>query len=141
MMFVVPAAGVPTEEIVQDTLKSALLAFFLLAAALVFFWSRRRQASLLRWHAALALPLLLMAYALGSMAWSHTYLAGVEAIRWFLFALLMWLALNCFSRERLPLLAWGVTAGAAVACAWAALQLLADFSLFPQGPHPPATFV
>lgn len=141
MMFVVPAAGVPVEEVLQDTLKSALVAFFALSASLVFFWSRRREAVTLRWHAALALPLLLMGYAVGSMAWSHTYLAGVEAIRWFLFALLMGLALNTMERERLPLLAWGVAGGAAVASLWAVLQFFFAFSLFPQGPHPASTFV
>ena len=53
------------------------------------------------------LPLALMAYALGSMAWSHTYLGGVEAIRWFIFSLLLWLGVNTLSRERLPTLALG----------------------------------
>jgi O-antigen ligase len=141
MMFVAPAAGVPTEEMVQDTLKSAFVALFTLAAALVFFWSRRHKATPVRWHAAVALPLALMAYALGSMAWSHTYLAGVEAIRWFLFAVLMALALNTLDRERLPVLAWGIAAGAGVASLWAVLQFLFDFSFFPQGPHPASTFI
>jgi O-antigen ligase len=141
MMSVVPAAGVPAEEMLQDTLKSALVAFFALAAALLFFWPRRGRVTALRWHAALALPVLLMLYALGSMAWSHAYLAGVEAIRWFLFALLMFLALNTIDRERWPVLAWGIAAGAAVASLWTALQFLLDFSLFPQGPHPASTFV
>jgi O-antigen ligase len=141
MMFVAPAAGVPAEEMIQDTLKSAIVAFAALLAALVFFWSRRGQAAPLRWHAGLALPLVLMAYALGSMAWAHAYLGGVEAIRWFLFALLMGLAMNTFTRERLPLLAWGIAAGAGVASLWAVLQFLFDFSLFPQGPHPASTFV
>lgn len=141
MMFVAPAAGVPMEEMVQDTLKSAIVAFAALLAALVFFWSRRARAGTLRWHAGLALPLLLMAYALGSMGWAHAYLGGVEAIRWFIFALLMGLALNTFTRERLPLLAWGIAAGAAVASLWAVLQFLFDFSLFPQGPHPASSFV
>ncbi|AMO25063.1 hypothetical protein GCM10027034_04950 [Ramlibacter solisilvae] len=141
MILVTPAAGVTNEEMLQDTLKSAIVSCSALFAALMFFAEERRGKRPLRWHAALWLPLLLMAYALGSMTWSHAYLGGVEAIRWFVFAVLMWLALNCFSRERLPLLAWGIAAGAAVACAWAALQFLADFSLFPQGPHPASTFV
>jgi O-antigen ligase len=141
MMFLAPAAGVPVEEMVQDTLKSAIVALAALIAALVFFWSRRRQATALGWHAGLALPLLLMTYALGSMAWAHAYLGGVEAIRWFVFALLMGLALNTFTRERLPWLALGITAGATVASIWAVLQFLFNFSLFPQGPHPASTFV
>jgi O-antigen ligase len=108
---------------------------------LAFFWARRRETGSLRWHIALALPVLLMAYALGSMAWSQTYLAGVEAIRWFVFALLMFVASNSLTRERLPLVAWGVVLGSVMACAWAAMQFLFDFSLFPQGPHPASTFV
>ncbi|RYY66276.1 MAG: O-antigen ligase domain-containing protein, partial [Comamonadaceae bacterium] len=75
------------------------------------------------------------------MAWSHAYLGGVEAVRWFLFGLVLWLGLNSFTRERLPLLAWGVHLGAFVASLWAALQFWVDLSLFPQGPNPASTFV
>ena len=140
-VFLAPALGVPTEEMLQDTLKSIVVSFAALGAALVFFWHQRRRSDPLRWHAVLWLPLLLMAYALGSMAWSHTYLAGVEAIRWFIFSLLLWLGINTLSRERLPLLAWGVHAGAVIASLWAVLQFLIDFRLFPQGPNPASTFV
>lgn len=141
MMFLAPTLGSPREEMLQDTLKSIVVAFTALLAALLFFWQRRRHAEALRWHGALWLPLALMAYALGSMAWSHTYLAGVEAIRWFLFSLLAWLALNTASRGRLPLLAWGIHAGAVGASAWAALQFWFDLSPFPQGPNPGSTFI
>ncbi|MCM2251268.1 MAG: O-antigen ligase family protein [Ramlibacter sp.] len=141
IMFLTPALGVPHEEMLQDTLKSIVVAFAGLGAALLFFWQQRSRREALRWHALMWLPLGLMAYALGSMAWSHTYLAGTEAIRWFLFGVLLWLGLNTLSRERLPLLAWGVHAGAVVAAFWAALQFWVDFGLFPQGPNPASTFV
>jgi O-antigen ligase len=140
IMFLAPAVGVPSEEMLQDTLKSIVVSFGALIAGLLFFW-RVQQRDALRWHALMVLPLLLTAYALGSMAWSHTYLAGVEAIRWFLFALLLWLGLNTLSRERLPLLAWGIHGGAVVASLWVVLQFWVNFSLFPQGPHPASTFV
>ena len=140
MMLLAPALGVPSEEMLQDTLKSIVVSFATLGAAMLFFW-RVQQTAALRWHAVMVLPLLLMAYALGSMAWSHTYLAAVEAIRWFIFALLLWLGLNTLSRERLPLLAWGIHAGAVVASLWTALQFWTNFGLFPQGPHPASTFV
>ena len=141
MMLLVPAVGATAEEVLQDTLKSAVVSFSALFAALLFFLHERRRSTPLRWHLAMWLPVLLMAYALGSMAWSHTYLAGVEAIRWFVFAVLMWLGLNGFSRDRLPVLAWGVVGGAAMACLWAALQFLFNLRLFPQGPHPASTFI
>ncbi len=140
VMLLAPALGVPHEEMLQDTLKSIIVSFGALGAALLFFWRAQDRLSL-RWHAVMVLPLMLTAYALGSMAWSHTYLAGVEAIRWFLFALLLWLGLNTLRRERLPLLAWGIHGGAVVASLWAALQFWFDFGLFPQGPHPASTFV
>src|SRR5687767_4296704 len=141
MMFLAPALGVPNEEMLQDTLKSIVVSFAVLGAALLFLWAQRGRRDALRWHAVMWLPLLLMAYALGSMAWSHTYLAGVEAIRWFIFALLAWLGINSLSRDSLPMLAWGVHAGAVVASLWAALQFWTNFGLFPQGPHPASTFV
>lgn len=141
MMFLAPALGVPHEEMLQDTLKSIVVSFLALVAALLFFWQQRTRREPLRWHALLWLPLALMAYALGSMAWSHTYLGGVEAIRWFVFSLIAWLALNTLARDRLPLLAWGVHAGAVVASLWTALQFWIDFRFFPQGPNPASTFV
>ena len=141
MMFLAPALGVPNELMLQDTLKSIIVSFAALVAALFFFWNQRNRDTALRWHALVWLPLMLMLYALGSMVWSHTMLAGVEAIRWFIFTLIVWLGLNTLDRERLPLLAWGIHAGAFVASLWTALQFWTDMTFFPQGPNPASTFV
>ena len=141
MMFLAPAAGVPNEEMLQDTLKSAIVSFAALGAGLLFFWHQRNRRDGLRWHALMWLPLALMLYALGSMVWSHTYLGGVEAIRWFIFSLLLWLGLNTLARERVPSLAWGVHWGAMIASLWTVLQFWVDFKYFPQGPNPASTFV
>lgn len=140
-MFLMPAIGMPSELMLQDTLKSALVVFGVLAAALLFLWQQRQHPAPLRWHGLAMLPLVLMAYALASMAWSHTYLAGVEAVRWFVLSLLLWLGLNTVTRENLPTLLWGIHGGAVVASLWAALQFWFDFSLFPQGPSPASTFI
>lgn len=141
MMFLVPAMGVPSELMLQDTLKSAVVSFATLLAGFVFFWQQRSKAGAMHWHALMWLPLALAVYALGSMAWSHTYLGGVEAIRWFVFGLLLWLGVNTLQRERLPALAWGIHAGAVVASLWAALQFWVDFRYFSQIAHPASTFV
>lgn len=141
LFLLAPALGVPGELMLQDTLKSAIVALGALLAALLFLLDQRRRSEPLRWHGVLWLPLLLAAYALGSMLWSHPYLGGVEAVRWFVFALLAWLALNTLARERLPLLAWCLHAGAVLASVWAAAQFWGGLSLFPQGPQPASTFV
>lgn len=141
MMVLVPAVGVPHEELLQDTLKSILVAFFALAATFAYFWSQRKHQSLIRWHAVMLLPLALFAYALGSMAWSHAYLGGVEAVRWCLFSLILFLGINVFTRERVTHLAWGIHLGAVIASLWAALQFWMDFKFFAQGPSPASTFV
>lgn len=141
MVFLAPAVGMPSELMLQDTLKSLIVAFCTLGAALQFFLAHRRRTQPLHWHAVLWLPLLLMAYALGSMAWSHPYLGGVEAVRWFLFALIAWLGLNLLTRERIPMLAWCIHGGALVASLWTVLQFWIGFSLFPQGPQPASTFI
>ncbi|MES2191407.1 MAG: O-antigen ligase family protein [Pseudomonadota bacterium] len=141
MMFLTPAIGVPNEEMLQDTLKSIVASFAAVSAGLLFFWQQRNRREGLRWHAVMWLPLALMVYALGSMVWSHTYLGGVEAIRWFIFSLILWLGLNTLSRERIPYLAEGIHWGAVVASLWAVLQFLFDFAYFPQGPNPASTFV
>ena len=144
MMGLLPALGSPTEELLQDTLKSILVSFFVLAAALVYFWDLRntgKKDTAIQLHGLLALPLALMAYALGSMVWSHTFLGGVEAIRWFVFSLLVFLGLNNFTHARLTPLAWGIHLGAVISSLWTALQFWVDFSFFAQGPNPASTFV
>jgi O-antigen ligase len=141
MMFLAPGLGFPGEEMLQDTLKSIIVSFFTLAAAGLFLLAHAGRREPLRWHAVLWLPLLLCAYALGSMAWSHPYLGGVEAVRWFVFSLIVWLALNTLTRERLSVLATCIHAGALAAALWAALQFWTGASLFPQGPNPASTFI
>ena len=140
-ILLAPVVGVPSELMLQDTLKSMVVSFGALLAALAFFWSQRLAPTGWRWHPVMWLPLSLMGYALGSMLWSHTYLAGVEAIRWFIFSLLLWLGINCFRREHFPLLANAIHWGAVLASLWAVLQFLVDLKLFPQGPNPASTFV
>lgn len=141
MLFFTPALGVPNELMLQDTLKSIIVAFMSLGAALILFWRQRNRREAMRWHFVMWLPIMLCVYALGSMAWAHTYLAGVEAIRWFVFALVVWLVLNSFSRERLPMLAWGIHLGALAVCLLGAAQFWFDVKFIPQGPNPAATFV
>ncbi len=141
MVFFTPALGVPHEFMLQDTLKSIIVAFMSLGAALLLFWRQRNRRDALRWHFVMWLPLMLCAYALGSMVWAHTYLAGVEAIRWFLFAVIVWLVLNTFTRERLPMLAWAIHLGALAVCLLGASQFWFDVRFIPQGPNPAATFV
>jgi O-antigen ligase len=136
MMLLVPALGVPSELVLQDTLKSALVAFGTLIAALLLCHARLREPAGLVWHPVLWLPLLLLLWALGSIAWSHSYLAGVEAIRWALFAVLVWLGLNVLTLQRLPLLATGLHWGAVLASLWVALQFWFDLRWFPQLPPP-----
>lgn len=142
MMLLVPALGVPNDLMVQDTLKSALVAFGALMAALLFFWHQRQSQSPLLWHGLVWLPLLLMVYALASMVWSHTYLAAVEAIRWFILSLLLWLGLNTLRhRADVETLIWSLHGGAVIASLWAALQFWLGLGLFPQAAMPASTFV
>ena len=141
MMVLVPAMGVPHEELLQDTLKSILVSLLALAAAFAFFWQQRQPSQTVTLHRLLWLPLGLMAYALGSMAWSHAYLGGVEAVRWFVFSLILFLGMNTLSLARVTHLAWGIHLGAVLAALWAALQFWVDFPFFAQGPNPASTFV
>ena len=141
MMVLVPAAGMPTEELLQDTLKSSLVAAFTLFASYVWLWRARADTPHFRWHRVLIPLLALLGYALVSMAWSHTYLAGVEAVRWFILAGLVLVGLQCWSLPSLNLLAWGVHLGATLAALWAALQFWFDWHFFAQGPTPASTFV
>jgi O-antigen ligase len=141
MMLLVPAIGWPNEDLLQDTLKSMLVAFFVLSAVIVFFWQIRNQTIVIKLHGLFWLPVGLMVYALFSTAWSHAYLGSVEAIRWFVFSLLLLLGMNTLTRTRMTYLAWGVHVGAVVASLWTALQFWFDLHLFAQGRDPASTFV
>ncbi len=141
MMVLVPALGWPNEELLQDTLKSMLVSLFVLSAAIVYFWNIRNQTINVKLHGLLWLPVSLMLYALGSTAWSHAYLGSVEAIRWFVFSLLVFLGMNTLTLPRIVYLAWGIHVGAVAASFWTALQFWFDFQFFPQGPNPGSTFV
>lgn len=57
MMFLTPAMRVPYEEMLQDTLKSALVSFATLSTGLLFFWQQRHRREASRWHALMWLPL------------------------------------------------------------------------------------
>jgi len=141
MMVLVPALGVPSEELLQDTLKSILVSLFSMSAAFIYFWPLRNRSASLHASWVLLLPLGLVLYGLYSMTWSHAYLAGVEAVRWFIFSLILFLGINTFTAERSLRMAWGIHIGATIACVWAVLQFWFDFGLFPQGPAPASTFV
>ena len=138
LLALLPAAGVPSEWVLQDTLKSALLACGTLTAAWVWLAGRP---STLRWHGVLAIPVLWMAYALGSMVWSHSYLAGVEAARWAVLSLLLWVGLQSLHPGNVMRLVWGIHAGAVAASAWAAAQFWMDLPWFNQAAPPASTFV
>ena len=57
-MLLLPAAGVPSELMLQDTLKSMLLAFGVLIAALCLLWQQGRRPEPLYWHGVMYVPLL-----------------------------------------------------------------------------------
>jgi O-antigen ligase len=140
-MFLVAALGVPGERVLQDTLKSALVVSGALVAGMVFLWQRRSGQTEFAWHGLIWLPLALAASALASTAWSHTYLATVELVRWSVFALLLWLGANTFTQANARHVIAGIHAGAVAAALWAGLQFWFDLRLFPQGASPASTFI
>lgn len=141
MMFLIPAVGVPNEYMLQDTLKSAIAAFGILLATLFWLLDISRHPRPLRWHWVMFLPPTLCLYALGSMAWSHTYLASVEAIRWFFVSLLAVLTLNVITTDRLVRVLWGVHSGAFVAASIAYAQFMFGVTWFPEVAMPGSTFL
>lgn len=143
LLVLTPLLGVPNEEMLQDTLKSAVVSLTALMLALYAAYKLMHvgRPVALPWHPALLLPVLLMLWALGSMLWSHTYLAGVEAVRWFIFTLLAWLTLLAATRDRLGALALAFHLGGFAAALWGMAQFWVDLRWFPQGPNPASTFV
>jgi hypothetical protein len=140
MMLLGPAIGVPSEEMLQDTLKSAVISLMAICAAMATI-CRYPTPTTLRWHHIMWLPMGLMLHALSSMMWSHAYLGGVEGIRWFIFSLIIYAGLNTRTDLLESRIAWGVHLGVSIASLWASLQFWTNFNLFPQGPNPASTFV
>ena len=144
MMLLLPALGVPHEELLQDTLKSIIAVFCTLAAGFAFFWRAYQQGHCtIRLHGVQILLLGLMLYAFSSMAWSHTYLGGVEAVRWAVWGGVFFLGFHTLKRRSVEIdrLAWCIHGGAVLASLWAALQFWMDWRFFSQGPNPASTFV
>lgn len=141
MMLLVPATGIPSQYLLQDTWKSFLVASFTLCTAIAWVHRLAKTGQPVQVPTILLLPALLMLYALGSMAWAHAYLAGVEAVRWFILGLLTLLAANLRTQAQVERILWGIHWGGVTASLWVVLQFLFDFGLFPQGPNPASTFV
>ncbi|MEN9373135.1 MAG: hypothetical protein RIR79_687 [Pseudomonadota bacterium] len=144
MLLLLPALGVPHEALLQDSLKSLIAVFFTFAAGFAFLGRIYQQGGVVRWHGIAMLPVLLMLYALGSMVWSHSYLGGVEAVRWMILSAVVWLGLQSFpprNRRNITFLLWCIHIGAVLASLWAALQFWMDWQFFSQGPNPASTFV
>lgn len=131
--------GSPVEEVLQDTLKSSILAIGVLLSLCVFFWTRRQTP--VRIPPALVLPGLLFVHAVCSVGWAHPYLACAEAARWLLVAALVLIASNCLNRKTLPRIAWCIVLGATAASLYAAAQFWFDVRWFSQGPQPASTFL
>jgi O-antigen ligase len=145
MLALAPAMGIPGEWVLQDTLKSALVACGTVAAVVFLLAQQRRSppghTATWQLHGMLALPALWCLYALGSMVWSHTYLAGAEAVRWAVLGSLLWACLQVVRGGYAMTLVWGVHAGAVGASAWCAAQFWGDLAWFPQAAAPASVFV
>lgn len=140
MMFLIPAAGVPNEFVLQDSLKSSILGIGTFLAALFFFWRGARTDQPLHWHAVLSLLLVLAAYALTSMLWSHAYLGAGEAIRWYVIFVLALLCINVALSSGITRVLWGMHWGGVMASVWVALQYWHGLDWFPQAAYPASTF-
>jgi O-antigen ligase len=140
-MLLTVALGSPSEEILQDTLKSSIVSVLgIIAAMLVYSKSTDNKAKII-WHKIIFLPISLVFYAAASSIWSHHYLGLVELARWFIFSIVLFVTLNISTstlKQRVfPGIHWGVT----IASLWAVLQFVGDFQFFAQGPNPASTFV
>lgn len=140
-LLMLPALGAPSEELLQDTFKSIILSLGVLAALFICLWNQKKSPKRLVLHPVLLFPVILLLYAAGSMAWAHTYLAGVEATRWFILSLLMAIIINTSEIKHIRRLITGIHIGITVASVWTALQFWFDFPYFPQGPNPASTFI
>jgi O-antigen ligase len=142
ILFIAPAVGVPSEYMLQDTLKSMVVSLGVLGLVAWYLRACAGQAPIWHWHAVLLFPLGVGLYALGSVFWAtNTYLAWVETARWLVFATLLWLGVQVISRSQYDRLALWIHAGAVATALWGLLQFWLDLRIFPQGHSPASTFV
>ena len=136
-MFLAPAIGFPGEEMLQDTLKSMLVALAALLAALLFLLAQRRRQEPLRWHGCCGCrcccaPTPWAAWPGRIATWrAWRRSAGSSS------ALIAWLGAEHADRAS-GCRGWP---GACMAAPcwpprWAALQFWTGLGLFPQGPQP-----
>ena len=140
MLVLMPAIGSTTESLLQDTLKSIIASIFILTAAIYTtinkYPGKETTIPPVAWG-----PLILAAFALSSMYWSHTYLAGVEFSRWIILSALFFVGYRSIILQNFRILCWSIHLGAFIASTWVALQFWLNLQIFAQGPNPASTFV
>lgn len=140
MLVLMPAIGSTTESLLQDTLKSIIASIFILTAAIYTtinkYPGKETTIPPVAWG-----PLILAAFALSSMYWSHTYLAGVEFSRWIILSALFFVGYRSIILQNFRILCWSIHLGAFIASTWVALQFWFNLQIFAQGPNPASTFV
>ncbi len=143
MLFLVGAVGAPGVTPLADTAKSAVVAILAFAALAVYFWQHRNSLHSAAMPAIVALPIALCLYAVGSTIWSHSYLGTVEAIRYLIWSVLIFLACYVarYRRGDLVLVLWGAHLGALAVSFIGAMQFWQDVQWFAQGPNPASNFV
>ena len=111
-------------KVARVTLKSALLAVGVVSTLALLLTTALRaprgEGTAWYFHGLLAFPATLCLYALGSMVWSHSYLAGAEAARWCVLGVLLWTCLQVLRGGHAMVLLGGLHAGAVGAATWGA---------------------
>lgn len=138
-LFTTAIIATPQESVGPEVIKSSFGAMLVLVALVVWLWGGLSQRVVL-WHPFLYAPIFLALYALLSAFWSPTGTALIEAGRWALIAIIIFLVLNTTRRnyfETVVQLGYWV-------CVGLSLLALAQFWLglewFPASAAPGSTF-
>lgn len=131
--------GAPGQFVLPDTIKSVTAALFALAALALFAWRLDRSTGV-RWSPYLLAPFGLAAMAVVSAAWAPATMALVEAGRWLLIGILMWLGMNAFSRGHFVHLARAAQWALLLTSVLALIEFWFDFGWFPADAAPGSTF-
>lgn len=139
-LFATAVVGAPLQVVLPETIKSIVAALFVLLALAAFIWRLGQPDSVIRWSKFLIVPFGLAVAAVASTAWSPFTSAVTEAIRWFVMGTIIWVGMNVLHTSSFVWVSRSVHWAALLVSLIALMQFWFDFSWFPAGAAPGATF-
>lgn len=131
--------AVPEGTVGPDVFKSAIGGVLILLALAVWLWGQQGRRKIL-WHPFLCVPASLALYAAISATWSSTGAAFIEAGRWSLIAVILFLAINTARQKYFQTITYAMHWACVMLSVIALAQFWFGLDWFPASAAPGSTF-